>query len=217
MESGTFGNNDLEEYLLRHSSAEDSLLYELNRYTHLTHLHPRMLSGSIQGKLLELICYMFSPVRVLEIGTYTGYSAICMAKGLKPDAELHTIEINDEVCETAQKFFVKANLDKIITLHQGDALDIIPRMEGDFDLVLIDGDKRQYPDYLKVVLPRVRVGGIIIADNVLWGGKVLMQQPDDNYTKGVVDFNKLVAENDKLDKVLLPLRDGLTIIRKKSE
>lgn len=217
MESGTFGNNDLEEYLLKHSSAEDSLLYELNRYTHLTCIHPRMLSGSIQGKLLELICYMFNPGRVLEIGTYTGYSAICMAKSLKPDAELHTIEINEEVCDTAQEFFVKANLDKIITLHQGDALDIIPRIDGVFDLVLIDGDKRQYPDYLKAVLPRVRVGGIIIADNVLWGGKVLMQQPDDSYTKGVVDFNKLVAENHKLDKVLLPLRDGLTIMRKKSE
>ncbi|MDD4385386.1 MAG: O-methyltransferase [Bacteroidales bacterium] len=217
MEASTFGTNDLEEYLLRHSSAEDSLLYELRRHTHLTNLHPRMLCGPTQGKLLELICFMFKPSRVLEIGTYTGYSAICMAKGLNLGAELHTIEINDEVCDTAKEFFTKAKLDKVITLHQGDALDIIPKIEGDFDLVLIDGDKRQYPQYLKVILPRVRVGGIILADNVLWGGKVLLKQPDDSFTKGVVDFNKMVAENDKLDKVLLPLRDGLSIIRKQFE
>lgn len=217
MEAGTFENNDLEEYLLKHSSSEDSLLYELRRHTHLTNLHPRMLCGPIQGKLLQLICAMYNPSRVLEIGTYTGYSAICMARGLSPNAQLHTIEVNDEVCETAQDFFSKANLDSIITLHQGNAIDIIPHIEGSFDLVLIDGDKREYPDYLSIVLPRVRVGGIILADNVLWGGKVLMQEPDDNFTKGVMDFNKLVTENDKLDKVILPLRDGLTIIQKKSE
>lgn len=216
MESGTLGNNDLEEYLLKHSSAEDSLLYELRRYTHLTGIHPRMLSGPLQGKLLELICRMINPKRVLEIGTYTGYSAICMARGLNAVARLHTIEINDEVCETAFSYFQRANLSHIITLHQGDALEIIPGLDEVFDLVLIDGDKRQYPEYLQMVLPRVKAGGFILSDNVLWGEKVLKGEPDDLYTKGVLEFNRMVAQDDNLEKVLLPLRDGLFVIYKKS-
>ncbi|HDP54154.1 MAG TPA: O-methyltransferase [Bacteroidetes bacterium] len=208
---------DLEQYLLSHSSAEDEILYELNRYTHLTSLQPRMLSGPIQGKFLQLICEMLKPSRVLEIGTYTGYSAISMARGLNPGAELHTIEINDEVLETAKLFVAKANLSSIIQFHLGDALDIIPKIHGFFDLALIDGDKRQYPQYLHAVIPRIKVGGIIIADNVLWSGKVLLEKPDDSYTKGVMEFNEIVSANKKLDKVVLPLRDGLTLIRKIAE
>ena len=209
--------NDLEQYLINHSSPEDEILYELNRYTHLTSLQPRMLSGPIQGKFLQFICSMLKPSRVLEIGTYTGYSAISMARGLNNGAELHTIEINDEVLETAKLFVAKANLSSIIQFHLGDALDVISKIQGFFDLVLIDGDKRQYPQYLNAVLPRINVGGIIVADNVLWSGKVLLEKPDDSYTKGVMEFNDMVSANNKLDKVILPLRDGLTLIRKIAE
>lgn len=208
------GNNDLEAYLLEHTSPEDDVLYELGRYTHLTGIHPRMLTGPIQGKLLELVCRMIKPVRILEIGTYTGYSAICMAKALASHARLHTIEINDEVCETALAFFQKAGLDHLITLHQGNAMEIIPQLHEEFDLVHIDGDKRQYPDYLKLVLPKVKPGGFIVADNVLWGDKVLFEQPDDAYTSGVKEFNAMVAQDERLEKVLLPIRDGLYLIYK---
>jgi predicted O-methyltransferase YrrM len=157
---------------------------------------------------------MVRPTCILEIGTYTGYSAICLAKGLTSDGHLHTVEVNDEVCDTAQEFFQKAGLNKQITLHVGSAIDIVPKLDYEFDLVLIDADKRQYPQYLEVVLPKLSKNGYIIADNVLWGGKVLLPQPDDSYTKGVVDFNRMVAEDSSLEQVLLPLRDGLMLIRK---
>lgn len=209
------GNNDLEAYLLKHTSPEDDVLYELGRHTHLTGIHPRMLTGPIQGKFLELICRMLKPMKVLEIGTYTGYSAICMAKALPQHARLHTIEINDEVCETAHDFFQKSGINHLITLHQGDALEIIPQLNEEFDLVHIDGDKRQYPEYLNLVVPKVKPGGFIVADNVLWGEKVLLEKPDDAYTKGVKEFNKMVAEDERLEKVLLPIRDGLYVIYKR--
>jgi len=214
METGLFYSHDLEEYILNHSSKEDSVLYELNRFTHLSSIQPRMLSGPIQGKFLELICGMIKPRMVLEIGTYTGYSAICMAKSLDENSHLHTIEINDEICDTALAFFQKAGLSNRITLHIGDAIEILPTLNHTFDLVLIDGDKRQYPKYLELVLPLVSQGGYIVADNVLWGGKVLLPKADDDYTKGVMEFNDLVANNNQLQKVLLPLRDGLLIIKK---
>ncbi|MDY0202024.1 MAG: O-methyltransferase [Bacteroidales bacterium] len=214
MESGLNLSNDMEEYILQHTSPEDSVLYELNRHTHLSNLQARMLSGPIQGKFLEMISRMVRPARILEIGTYTGYSAICLARGLAPGGHLHTIEINDETCDTAQDFFQKSGLENQITLHIGSALDIIPKLDFEFDLVLIDGDKRQYPKYLDLVLPKLTKNGYIIADNVLWGGKVLLPEPDDSYTKGVVDFNSMVAQNSSLEQVLLPLRDGLMLIRR---
>ena len=214
METRSFHSHDLEEYLLSHSTPEDEVLYQLNRHTHLTSLHPRMLSGPLQGKLLEFIVSMINPHRVLEIGAYTGYSAICMAKGLSSDGHLHTIEINDEICEAAFTFFQKAGLENSITLHIGDALEIIPQLNEEFDLVLIDGDKREYPEYLRAVLPKVKNNGFIIADNVLWGEKVLLSAPDDDFTKGVMDFNSMVASDPTLEQVLLPLRDGLMLIRK---
>ncbi|MDX9846564.1 MAG: O-methyltransferase [Tenuifilaceae bacterium] len=214
MENELFYSNDMETYLLNHTSKEDEVLYELNRHTHLTNLQPRMLSGPIQGKLLEMISRMIKPRRILEIGTYTGYSAICMAKGLQPGGELHTIEINDEICDTAEAFFQKASMHDRIILHIGSALDVIPTLNEVFDLVLIDGDKRQYPEYLNLVLPLLSPSGYILADNVLWGGKVLLSEPDDLYTKGVMDFNDMVATNPALEQVLLPLRDGLMLIRK---
>lgn len=214
METGFNYSNDMEEYILEHTSPEDTVLYELNRHTHLSNLQPRMISGPMQGKFLEMISRMVRPTRILEIGTYTGYSAICLAKGLVPGGHLHTVEINDEVCDTAQEFFQKAGLSNQITLHMGSAIDIVPKLDYEFDLVLIDGDKRQYPKYLEIVLPKLTKNGYIIADNVLWGGKVLLPEPDDSYTKGVVDFNRMVAQNSSLEQVLLPLRDGLMLIRR---
>jgi predicted O-methyltransferase YrrM len=173
-----------------------------------------MISGSAQGKFLEFICRMLKPKQVLEIGTFTGYSAICMAKGLENDGHVHTIEVDDEICEVSIDFFRKSGLESKITQHVGSAIDLIPTLNFDFDLVLIDGDKREYPQYLEAVLPKTKTGGFIIADNVLWGGKVLDTNANDPFTQGVKSFNSMVANDSRLEQVLLPLRDGLMIIRK---
>lgn len=217
MEAEQFYSNDLEEYILAHTSKEDDVLSQLNRHTHLTALQARMLSGPMQGKFLEFLCRMINPSRVLEIGTFTGYSAISMARGLPKNGHLHTIERNDEIVETAESFFEKAGLSDKITLHVGNAVDIVPTFTERFDLVLIDGDKREYPEYLDVVLPRVSVGGFIVADNVLWSGKVLDDDSNDDYTQGVKNFNLKVTADIRLEQVLLPLRDGLMLIRKVAE
>lgn len=206
---------DLEQYILNHIDEEDELLRELERYTHLHVLRPRMLSGHIQGSLLKMLCQMIQPEKIVELGTFTGYSAICMAKGTAPETHIHTIELNDELEAIIRKFICKAGLEKRITLHIGNALDIIPKIEGPFDLVFIDGDKRQYPQYYEAVFPRLKPGGYIIADNILWGGKVAMPgMPDDAYTKGIMDFNNIVRNDTRVEKTILPIRDGLSIIKK---
>jgi predicted O-methyltransferase YrrM len=206
---------DLEQYILNHIDEEDELLCELERYTHLHVLRPRMLSGHIQGSLLKMLCQMIQPEKIVELGTFTGYSAICMAKGTAPETHIHTIELNDELEAIIRKFICKAGLEKRITLHIGNALDIIPKIEGPFDLVFIDGDKRQYPQYYEAVFPRLKPGGYIIADNILWGGKVAMPgMPDDAYTKGIMDFNNIVRNDTRVEKTILPIRDGLSIIKK---
>lgn len=206
---------DLEQYILNHIDEEDELLRELERYTHLHVLRPRMLSGHIQGSLLKMLCQMIQPEKIVELGTFTGYSAICMAKGTAPETHIHTIELNDELEAIIRKFICKAGLEKRITLHIGNALDIIPKIEGPFDLVFIDGDKRQYPQYYEAVFPRLKPGGYIIADNILWGGKVAMPgMPDDAYTKGIMDFNNIVRNDARVEKTILPIRDGLSIIKK---
>ena len=206
---------DLEQYILNHIDEEDELLRELERYTHLHVLRPRMLSGHIQGSLLKMLCQMIQPEKIVELGTFTGYSAICMAKGTAPETHIHTTELNDELEAIIRKFICKAGLEKRITLHIGNALDIIPKIEGPFDLVFIDGDKRQYPQYYEAVFPRLKPGGYIIADNILWGGKVAMPgMPDDAYTKGIMDFNNIVRNDARVEKTILPIRDGLSLIRK---
>lgn len=206
---------DLEQYILNHIDEEDELLRELERYTHLHVLRPRMLSGHIQGSLLKMLCQMIQPEKIVELGTFTGYSAICMAKGTAPETHIHTIELNDELEAIIRKFICKAGLEKRITLHIGNALDIIPKIEGPFDLVFIDGDKRQYPQYYEAVFPRLKPGGYIIADNILWGGKVAMPgMPDDAYTKGIMDFNNIVRNDTRVEKTILPIRDGLSIIKR---
>lgn len=206
----------IEQYIENHSDAEDLVLKELSRETHLKVLMPRMLSGHIQGKLLEQISKMIRPERILEIGTYTGYSAICLAKGLTEHGKLHTIEINEELEQISTKYFTKYGFNSKIIAHQGDALEIIPVIDEVFDLIFIDGDKRTYCEYYNLVIDKLQPGGFILADNVLWGDKVIEETAqNDLYTKGIKDFNILVKNDSRVEKFILPLRDGLTIIRKK--
>lgn len=208
-------NVDLEKYILEHIDKEDAVLKELERETFLKILRPRMLSGHLQGKMLEFFSQMIHPHRILEIGTYTGYSAICLAKGLQKGGILHTIEINDELESMAQKYFEKAGLTTAITQHIGDANSIIPTLNETFDLVFIDGDKRDYPTYFELVIDHVRKGGILIADNILWNGKVVEEvDPNDEQTKGILAFNNKIKNDPRVSQIILPLRDGLMLIRK---
>jgi len=207
---------NIEEYILNHSDKEDPILAELNRETNLKILRPRMLSGHLQGKILEMISKMIFPEKILELGTYTGYSAICLAKGLKENGTLHSVEINDELEDFISKYIKKANLDNKIKLHFGDARKIVPEINDQFDLVFIDADKREYLEYYHIVFDFVKKGGFILADNVLWSGKVIeLDSPDDEYTRGIFEFNEFIKNDNRIEKVILPLRDGLTLIRKK--
>jgi caffeoyl-CoA O-methyltransferase len=208
-------DRELENYILDHSTQEDPLLEELYRQTHIKFVNPNMVSGHMQGMLLELISKMIQPELILEIGTFTGYSAICLAKGLKPGGKLITIELNDELTLFAGSYFEKAGLSSSIEQHTGNALDIIPRLNLNFDLVFIDGDKREYIGYYKALTDKVKPGGIIIADNVFWGGKILEKNPRDPQAKGIIDFNEMIRKQTDVENLILPVRDGLTIIRKK--
>ncbi|MFC2097435.1 O-methyltransferase [Bacteroidota bacterium] len=210
-------NPELENYILENSEKEDDILQELYRQTHLKIYHPRMISGHIQGKFLEMISKMISPEQILEIGTYTGYSAICLAKGLKPGGKLITIEKNDEIKDFAISFFKKAGVNNRIDAKTGDALKIIPTLKGPFDLVFIDGEKTEYPEYFDLIIDKIKPGGYILADNVLWSGKVIEKKlsENDHSTKGIIEFNKKVRNNPDVDNVILTIRDGLMLIRKK--
>jgi len=205
----------IEDYIKNHSDPEDNVLNELSRETNLKVPGARMLSGYIQGRLIEFISKMIKPERVLEIGTFTGYSAICLAKGLKEDGIIHTIEINDERENIIRKYFNKAKVDSKIILHIGDASEIIKNLNEEFDLVFIDADKENYTNYYKLCIEKVKKGGFILADNVLWGGKVLSNNIDDESTLGIKAFNKYVKNDKSVEKFILPLRDGLMLIQKK--
>ena len=205
----------LDLYLLEHSQQEDPVLQELARHTYLKEVHPRMLSGHILGSFLTMFSRMLSPQRILEIGTYTGYSAICLARGLRPGGTLTTIEVNDELRTTAQLFFHKAKLHSQIELINGDALEIIPALKESFDLVFIDANKDDYPDYYKLVIDKVPAGGYILVDNVLWGGKVLDTPLEDQTTRTIDLFNKMITEDQRVENLLLPIRDGIMLIKKK--
>ncbi|MDX9882344.1 MAG: O-methyltransferase [Prolixibacteraceae bacterium] len=212
------GTPRLEKYILDHISEEEDFLTELDRETSLNILRARMLSGHLQGKILSMLSLMISPKNILEIGTFTGYSAICLTRGLKPGGCLHTFEVNDELEPIANKYFKKAGLDNVIIHHIGDALQLVPALDMTFDLVFIDGDKCEYPAYYKMIFEKVPVGGYIIADNTLWNGKVLEElQPNDDQTKGILIFNEMIKNDHRVEKVILPVRDGITIIRKISE
>ncbi len=205
----------IEKYILDHTKEEDSLLAELNRETNLKVIQPRMLSGHLQGKFLEMISCMISPKTILEIGTYTGYSAICLAKGLSVDGILHTIEIKPELKIFSERYFERSGLKYKIQQHTGNALDIIPQMDEVFDLVFIDADKENYLNYYKFVFDKVKNGGFILADNALWDGKVVdAHDSQDNETKGIVEFNNFIQQDRRVENMLLPLRDGIMIVRK---
>ena len=204
-----------DTYLSEYSTAEDLVLLDLYRQTHIRFINPNMCTGHLQGKLLEFISTMIKPEYILEIGTYTGYSAICLSKGLKPGGSLITIESNDELFEFTRSYFRKSGSDKKIIPMIGRAQDIIPGLRYSFDLVYIDGDKREYCEYYNLVIDKVKQGGFIIADNVLWGGKVGDKDTKDQQTKGIIEFNEMIRSEDRIEKLILPLRDGLMLIRKK--
>lgn len=207
---------DLEQYVLDHTDDEPALLQELSRDTHVRILNGRMVSGHLQGRLLVMLSRMIQPKMVLELGTFTGYSALCFAEGTADDAEIHTIEINDEIEEQARYWFSRSSFGHKIRMHIGDALQIVPAMAETFDLAFIDSDKRDYKACYEAVLPKVRQGGFILVDNTLWGGKILDEiDPNDAQTLAIIDFNDYLANDSRVEKVLLPLRDGLTLIHKK--
>jgi predicted O-methyltransferase YrrM len=203
----------IENYITRHSTPEDPLLEELYRQTYLRFVNPNMTSGHMQGKFLEMISRMICPVNILEIGTFTGYSAICMARGLKPGGKLITIEINDELVNFSREFFSRAGLSGTIEQLTGRAQDIIPDLKLKFDLVFIDADKREYCEYFRVVKEKVRPGGFIIADNVFWGGKALDDDSKDQQTRGIIEFNNMISKEPGIENIILPLRDGIMLIR----
>lgn len=206
----------LDDYIESHSEKEPEYLAKVNRRTHLRLINPRMMSGHLQGRFLALLCHMVQPRRILELGTYSGYSALCMAEGLADDGVLHTIEHDDELEDFIRENIAGSAYADKIQLHIGDALEVISRLDEVFDLVFMDADKRQYSAYYEAVLPKIRPGGIILADNTLWDGKLLEEvHPNDKQTIEIMRFNDMVADDDRVEKVILPLRDGLTIIRKK--
>ena len=204
----------LEKYLREHSTPENPLLEDLYRQTHIRFVNPNMSTGHFQGKFLEFISGMIKPEFILEIGTFTGYSAICLAKGLKPGGKLITIEINDELTEFTQSFFRKSGMEKKIVQITGKAQDIIPQLNYKFDLVYIDGDKREYCEYYNLLIEKVTAGGFIIADNVLWGDKIFDTDTKDPQTRGIIEFNEMIRCDNRIEKIILPIRDGIMIAKR---
>ena len=209
----------LEDYILAHIDPEGDYLHELYRHTHLELLYPRMASGHLQGRILKMLTEMVHPKQVLEIGTYSGYSALCLAEGLPADGHLYTIEINDEQEHFTRPWLEGSPYADKITMLIGDAVQLIPTLGVTFDMAFIDADKRHYADYYELVLSALRPGGFILADNTLWDGHVVEDEvkESDLQTQGIMRFNDLVASDSRVEKVILPLRDGLTIIRKKED
>lgn len=212
----------LEQYIINHTVPEEELLTELDRITHQRMVAPRMLSGHLQGRLLTMLVEMIRPKNILEIGTFTGYSALSLAAGLDDDGHLDTIEVDDELEPLVQSFFARSAHGPKIELHIGSALDIAPRLGRTYDLVFIDGDKREYPDYYRMLMgdngaePLVRSGAFLIADNILWSGKVV--EPivrRDLHTQALIAFNRMVVEDPRVENVIVPIRDGLNLIRVK--
>jgi caffeoyl-CoA O-methyltransferase len=212
-----FIDEELQRYAEDHTSPESELLHKVNRQTYLNVMKPRMLSGHLQGRLLSMFSHMIRPKQILEVGTYTGYSALCLAEGLQEDGTLHTIDINEELEDTVRGYIKEAGLSGSVKYYIGNALEIIPTIDATFDLVFIDADKYNYATYYDLVIDRVRSGGYIIADNVLWSGKVLekYRRKLDEDTAALLDYNKKVLDDPRVENILLPVRDGLMIARKK--
>lgn len=206
---------EIDEYAGKYTEEENKVLSDLNRETHIKVLIPRMLSGHIQGRILSMFSHMIQPKNILEIGTYTGYSAICFAEGMKPDGKLITIDINNELETMATSYFEKSGFGKQIEMKIGNAMDIVPTLEMDFDLVFIDADKHNYSNYFDLVIKKVNKGGFIIADNVLWSGKVTTNEVNtDKDTKALDEYNRKIHEDPRVENVLMPVRDGLMVARK---
>jgi predicted O-methyltransferase YrrM len=209
-----FISQELEEYIEQHSEKEPALLAALNKETYQKILLPRMLSGHFQGRVLSMLAKLIRPLTILEIGTYTGYSALCLCEGMQENGTLHTIDIKEELVDFQRKHFDKSPWGSQIIQHLGEAIDIIPTLEVKFDLVFIDADKENYLNYYELILPKMNKGGIILSDNVLWSGKVLEElQKNDVSTKVLLEYNSLLANDKRVETVLLPIRDGLTVSR----
>ena len=209
-----FINKDILEYSEKYSQQEPEILQELNRETHLKILNPRMLSGFFQGRLLSIISKLIKPKKVLEIGTYTGYSAICISEGMNKNGIIHTIDKNEELNTIQKKYFKKSGLENNIIQYNGCALEIIPKIEEKFDLIFIDADKENYINYFNLVIDKLNNNGVILADNVLWSGKVINSEDHDLTTNVLREFNKNVNNDNRVETILLPIRDGISIIRK---
>ena len=204
----------LENYIANHSQEEPALLTELSRETHLKVVRPRMITGHFQGRALSLLSKIIRPKSILEIGTYTGYSAICLAEGLQKDGALHTIDINEELHDLQRKYFDKSGYGKQIKQYTGNALEIIPELEGPFDLVFIDAEKKEYDAYFEAIIKKCNPGSIILSDNVLWSGKVVEPlEKGDKATEALLEYNDKLARDPRVETVLLPIRDGLTLSR----
>ena len=209
-----FISQDLENYIEQHSEKEPELLAALNKETYQKILLPRMLSGHFQGRVLSMLSKLIRPVNILEIGTYTGYSALCLCEGMQENGTLHTIDIKEELVDFQRKHFNKSPWRSQIEQHLGEALDIIPTLDTKFDLVFIDADKENYINYFELIVPKMNKGGIILSDNVLWSGKVLEPlNPKDLSTKILLEYNQLLKNDPRVETVLLPIRDGLTVSR----
>lgn len=209
-----FISQELEDYIEQYSEKEPQLLAALNKETYQKILLPRMLSGHFQGRVLSMLAKLIRPVNILEIGTYTGYSALCLCEGMQENGQLHTIDIKEELIDFQRKHFDKSPWGNQIVQHLGEAIDIIPTLDIKFDLVFIDADKENYLNYFELIVPRMNKGGIILSDNVLWSGKVLEPlNPKDISTKILLEYNKLLKEDPRVETVLLPIRDGLTVSR----
>lgn len=205
----------LEQYIINHISQEEDYLQELDRETHLKVMGSRMLSGHLQGQILSMISAMIKPRCILEIGTFTGYSALCLAKGLCEGGKIHTIEIDDELEEITQKYFRKSGMADRIISHTGDARHIIPTLHESFDLVFLDADKRDYCQYYQLVFDQIPVGGFLVADNILWSGKVVEPMAlEEEQTRGIMAFNDLVQNDPRVKNVIFPVRDGIMLVQK---
>jgi predicted O-methyltransferase YrrM len=207
---------DLEKYIFEHSSPEDKVLEDLYRQTHIRFVNPNMSCGYIQGKFLEMISVMISPSLILEIGTFTGYSTICLAKGLKPGGILITAEPNEEINDFTDSYFTRAGMANRIIKINSRFQEMIQTLNKEIDLVYIDGDKREYCEYFRLVIDKVRPGGFLIADNVLWGGKIYDKNTKDPQTRGIIEFNEMIIHQENVENIILPVRDGIMLIRKRS-
>lgn len=204
----------IDDYIVAHSQAEPKLLAQLNRETNQKVMQPRMLSGHYQGRVLSLLAKMKTPDTILEIGTYTGYSALCLAEGLAKNGLLHTIDVNEELYDFQKKYFIQSEYASQIKQYLGNATEIIPNIDSKFDLVFIDADKPNYSKYFELIIDKMNPGGIILSDNVLWSGKVVEEvRNDDESTRALLEYNKLLAEDKRVESVILPIRDGLTLTR----